>query len=474
MSSVTLIHPEVIRTVPVFQAITKCTLFQNNLTLTSTPYRIQSSVSLSIFQDFISALEGTLVSITSTNFTGLHRLSEEFGFDELSAKLSTFCQIESPLLRVQKAQLSESFEFVVNGTVIEIDLSEAAALSPAVQEQLSVDGCARAFFVDDSGIETADIHSLQLLLSGETISIRKSQGLLSSFLGNVSLERLFLGCSKADIRMNLSNLVIEERFDLESIDVSVEALDSLLLNEFVTVESEDSLLQFILKLDRSYRGLLRHIQIEFLSEDGLSLLDEIPESIWNCAAERIAHPPFPLNSRIISGFPEIFAEFRTKSFKILWRDSRDGFGSKEFHRRCDGHANTLTVILDTKGNIFGSFTPVKWESQIWKGDYGNLNNTLKEDDSLKSFLFTLTNPHNIPARRFALKARIKDMAITCYSGCGPHFGGIGVSDNCNTNTNNVTWLGPVYINDTGLGMWIVFTGSWNFQVAEIEVFEIRA
>jgi hypothetical protein len=86
----------------------------------------------------------------------------------------------------------------------------------------------------------------------------------------------------------------------------------------------------------------------------------IPESLWQCAAERIAHPPFPLNSRIISKFPEIFAEFKKKRFSPLWRGGRDGFSCSEFHRRCDGHANTLTLILDTKGNIFGGFTPVKY------------------------------------------------------------------------------------------------------------------
>jgi hypothetical protein len=69
-----------------------------------------------------------------------------------------------------------------------------------------------------------------------------------------------------------------------------------------------------------------------------------------------------LDSRIISDFPEIFAEFQRKRFSLLWRGSRDGFGAFEFHRRCDGHANALTVILDTQGNFFGGFTPMKWES----------------------------------------------------------------------------------------------------------------
>jgi hypothetical protein len=66
---------------------------------------------------------------------------------------------------------------------------------------------------------------------------------------------------------------------------------------------------------------------------------------------------------IISHFPEIFAEFQKKRFLLLWRGSRDGFKVAVFHRRCDGHANTLTLILDTTGNIIGGFTLVKWESK---------------------------------------------------------------------------------------------------------------
>jgi hypothetical protein len=93
------------------------------------------------------------------------------------------------------------------------------------------------------------------------------------------LDLSFLGGSKGDVRKNLS--------DLESADLSVEALDSLLLSESVSVESEDALLQFILKLGPGYRDLLRHIQLRFLSEDGLSFFEEHfgipPESLWQFA-----------------------------------------------------------------------------------------------------------------------------------------------------------------------------------------------
>jgi hypothetical protein len=40
--------------------------------------------------------------------------------------------------------------------------------------------------------------------------------------------------------------------------------------------------------------------------------------------------------------------------------SHDGFTAQEFHLRCDGRANTLTLIVDTDENVFGGFTPVKW------------------------------------------------------------------------------------------------------------------
>jgi uncharacterized coiled-coil protein SlyX len=175
--------------------------------------------------------------------------------------------------------------------------------------------------------------------------------------------------------------------------------------------------------------------------------------------------PPPLDSRIVASLPSLLDEFRGKRFVLLCRGSRDGFGVQDFHGRCDGRANTLTLILDTDGNVFGGFTPLQWESP---GDYSSD----KCDDSLKSFLFTLKNPHNIPARKFALRAEWKQCAIHCQSSRGPVFGDILVYDNCNAHTDSFTWLGVGYTNDTGPDGETVFTGSADLQVREIEVFEI--
>jgi hypothetical protein len=116
--------------------------------------------------------------------------------------------------------------------------------------------------------------------------------------------------------------------------------------------------------------------------------------------------------------------------------------------------------VDTDGNICGGFTPAEWDS----------SNKDKADPSLKSFIFTLKNPHNVPARRFALKAERKDKAIYCNSEGGPNFCDMRVYGNY---TNTVTkFFGSSYTNDTGLNGETFFTGSRDFQVKEIEVFKI--
>jgi hypothetical protein len=182
------------------------------------------------------------------------------------------------------------------------------------------------------------------------------------------------------------------------------------------------------------------------------------------APSAVALPAAPVGfaSLIVADFPALFPEFHRKRCTLLWRGSRDGFSARDFHGRCDGHAPTLTLIQDTAGNIFGGFTPVEWDSSSgWK-----------PDPSLESFLFTLKNPRNLPARKFALKAEERDKAIWCESSWGPHFVDIGVSDDHDANTASWSDLGDAYVNDTALDGETVLTGSECFKVKEIEVFEI--
>jgi hypothetical protein len=287
---VTLVHPEETLKVPVLQAITKCSLFQKNLTLATAPYRIKSSVTLPDFREFVSALEGKEVEITDTNFAGLQRLCEEFGFSDFAAKLSEF--------------------------------------RPSTGFQEAADAGAR---------------------------------------GRIA--------------------ALEEKAKRHDRDIAVlQSEFARLSTDFIRLAGEVS--------------ALRSAAAPPPQPIPLSPQPAVPsapplDSQRTQPSPQPQKPPVPsappLKSRIISDFPEIFAEFRGKRFSLLWRGSRDGFKATEFHRRCDGPANTLTVILDTRGNIFGGFTPVPWESRAWDG---NEDNRRKVDRSQKSFLFTLKNPHN--------------------------------------------------------------------------------
>jgi hypothetical protein len=171
-----------------------------------------------------------------------------------------------------------------------------------------------------------------------------------------------------------------------------------------------------------------------------------------------------LDSLIVTEFPmEILRDFREKRFELLWRATRDTFSLNQFHSRCDGRSNTLTIIMDADGNIFGGFTPLAWDcSSSWKND-----------TSGRSFVFTLKNPSGLGQLKFGLK----DAAYTIYCNAshGPHFGNgndIYVANNSDANMNSYTNLGTNYVNYTGRTGTTVFTGSQNFRAREIEVFEI--
>jgi hypothetical protein len=112
---------------------------------------------------------------------------------------------------------------------------------------------------------------------------------------------------------------------------------------------------------------------------------------------------------------------------------------------------------------------VEWDSTSFpeRNIYG-----FKADPSLKSFLFALKNPHNVPAPRFPLKAEYKDKAIIYHPSHSPDFQDITVFNSCNAHNKSSMHPGHNYTNDARLGGSTLFTGSHNFQVKEIEVFEI--
>jgi hypothetical protein len=101
----------------------------------------------------------------------------------------------------------------------------------------------------------------------------------------------------------------------------------------------------------------------------------------------------PFKSQILKGQQSFdlikLCEFSSKNkWTLLYRGTRDGFCATNFHSKCDGNRNTLT-IFKAKGTsyIFGGFTSITWDdSSGWKIDP-------------KAFLFSLTNKDNQPSNK---------------------------------------------------------------------------
>ena len=161
-------------------------------------------------------------------------------------------------------------------------------------------------------------------------------------------------------------------------------------------------------------------------------------------------------------------EFRPEDkFNLLYRASRDGFDSNDFHSKCDGHPNTLSIFRASGSSfIFGGFTSGAWESSmpgIWKSDP-------------EAFLFSLTNKDNKPCK-LKIKADKSQFAINCGSGYGPIFGmgDIQISTNPNTSMLSSSNLGKIYKHS----QYIQYSneaesflaGSYVYQLTDFEVYQ---
>jgi hypothetical protein len=214
--------------------------------------------------------------------------------------------------------------------------------------------------------------------------------------------------------------------------LSRSVLEAILSDPNLVVQDEDSLFEILYRRasdDLSYFGLLEFVRFEFLCDDWMtrafdfisSSFESLSFGIWSSLRTRLTLPVSPpsqtarfylpaFDSKIIFSIPEIFSVFGRKRFRLLYRGSRDGFGTIDFHTRCNGHPNTVTLISSKNGCIFGGYTPIVRTS---RGAY-------VPDPSLTSFLFTITNPHNLPARIFKKKGEAN--AIYDDNSYGPTFG----------------------------------------------------
>lgn len=151
-------------------------------------------------------------------------------------------------------------------------------------------------------------------------------------------------------------------------------------------------------------------------------------------------------------------DFEDQKWRLLYRANQSGFTAKDFHEKCDGRCNTLTLVRSIENDrIFGGYTGGKWSS----------NAGFVTDPH--AFVFSLDD---------GLVARCiePERAIYCKPMLGPTFGDndIKIADLSNTSDHSNCAVLNVYQIDRDDDLDdsdnIYLAGNHYFKTSDIEVY----
>lgn len=148
--------------------------------------------------------------------------------------------------------------------------------------------------------------------------------------------------------------------------------------------------------------------------------------------------------------------YNAVSAELIFTASEHQFKAAEFHKKCDGVENTLTVIRTEFGKTIFAFAAQKWNST---GAYVN-------DTTGKSCIILLDQK-----KKYGLVSAVH--SINCTGGYGPTFGGghdIHLANDCHLNQSSYGTF-PHSYNSNSLASnqvsWTMITGNpngYNFKV----------
>ena len=117
--------------------------------------------------------------------------------------------------------------------------------------------------------------------------------------------------------------------------------------------------------------------------------------------------------------------------ELLFRGTKDGMSADVFHNKYNNKGQTITLIKNEKGYIFGGFASIDWAScGGWRSSPNN-------------FLFTLMNKYEIAPTKFPNTDT--NYSMYDYYTCGPYFG--SAPDIYINFPNNISTSFPASYND---------------------------
>jgi small GTP-binding protein len=534
MDLLELVHPRETHKVPTQRLKDTCTLFGQDPSLLTHPYTLKSRVDLADFRDFVAALKDGRPSITPKSFAGLWRLCDEFGFEDLSSRLSDFVCSGDRELRRRVLSLEER-ELVRERQIegLEIELGHRIASEADLSRRL-------AQAVDRISLLENSISSLT-----SEIEDLKRRPLFSQPDGGGSVDE------RPPVRAGESE---SERLPGT---VPTPGLDSVIPSLFPFFQAQSFPCRKVVMIgpisgktcffERAARGRFRWNTQPTIGVDFERVqCHDVTCNLWDTTSQKRFRSLLPLYIRPAHGVLLFFDITSEASFQELpdfiriltdchrtrpvllvgtkcdLADDREisteegqnfaadhGFGYVEVSAKtgegvqealAQRHsmiwAQGLTFSLLWRGSTDG-FTAEAFHRccdgrertlTVIRGNGGNIFGGFavpgwespffskrKSDSTSTGFLFTLKNPHNLPPQHFKLIGRQESSAIRVSSKACACFGNddLFVCGGCNTNVSHSRGFGSTYENTTGIEGRLVFTGADTFIVNEIEVFAVE-
>ena len=196
-------------------------------------------------------------------------------------------------------------------------------------------------------------------------------------------------------------------------------------------------------------------EIEILSMNGKQIKNTI--SLINKMDSKIINKKEELD--LIENKLKYMEKFKNKnlSYNLIFRGTKDGELSSDFHKKVDGKDKTITIIETTKGLKFGGYIDKKWDSS---------SQWIRDDENCFIFSLSLMKIYN------SIKGKDK---YQFNSTCGPNFSVFGLQYNLfNKSSLNIQTKESANSCFSGFTSDYELTGGEReFQVKELEVFQIE-
>ena len=295
-------------------------------------------------------------------------------------------------------------------------------------------------------------------LGENNITIKKEENKIS-----LTIIYEFLGKQEAKIILNPKKASLDETV-LKLCD-KVKEIDSLNL----IIDEQKKIIEKIKKDFNDYKNYVENKfkELEKKESENLKYNIEYNDGYYLNSDEinkyKVEFPKFKknVNSDIMKYFELNLIETgikkkqnkTIKKLTLLFRASRDGYSSSNFHSKCDGKVNTLILVKTTNSRRFGGYTECQWDqSNSYKtGPY--------------SFIFSFDN-------KKIYYSKNGSNSIYGYSSYGPYFGSspdFYINNSCDSNNSSES-VGGSYENE---GKKYPLTGSSDFLVSDYEVYQLE-